>query len=378
MNGFFGGSWKIGTVMGIPFRLHFTWFVVFGLITWSLSTVYFPGAAPDLPATTYWVKGAIASLLLFASVAFHELAHSFVAKKYNLVIEHITLFIFGGVAQMKGEPPHPEAEFRIAAAGPLSSFFLAAVFLFAELQTSGGARALFSYLARINLILAIFNLIPGFPMDGGRLLRSFLWKRKKNYYYATQKASGVGQKIALLFIFLGIFSLFTGMTGGLWFILIGWFLYSAAKASYQQAGIQEILDGVKVRNIMAKDLVTVPPSITLDEAVSGYFLRYGYGGFPVVDNGKYLGMLTLKELKDVPREATRVSSVYAPHRTEWEVSPDEDAVKALERMFLGDVGRLVVTSGGRIEGLITRSGIARYVQLMGRSGAAIETREPEA
>jgi len=378
VNTFFGGSWKIGTAMGIPIRLHFTWFVVFGLITWSLSTVYFPSAAPDLPATAYWIKGAVASLLLFASVAFHELAHSFVAKRYAIDIEHITLFIFGGVAQMKGEPPHPEAEFRIAIAGPLSSFFLAAVFFYATVQTSGGVRALFAYVAQINLVLAVFNLIPGFPMDGGRVLRSFLWKRKRNYFYATQKASGVGQKIALFFIFLGIFSLFTGMTGGLWLMLIGWFLYSAAKASYQQAGIQEILDGVKVRHIMARDLVTVPPSISLEEAVSGYFLRYGFGGFPVVENGRYLGMLTLKELRDVPRESTRVSSVYVPHRAEWEVSPDEDAVKALERMIRGDVGRLVVTSGGRIEGLITRSGIARYVQLMGRSGVSFGGRELEA
>jgi Zn-dependent protease len=366
MNDSTGGAWKIGSVMGIPIRLHFTWFVVFGLITWSLSTVYFPSAAPDLPAAAYWVKGALASLLLFASVAFHELAHSFVAKRYKMVIEHITLFIFGGVAQMKGEPPHPEAEFRIAVAGPLSSFFLAAVFFYATLNTSGGVRALFAYVAQINLVLALFNLIPGFPMDGGRVLRSFLWKRKKNFFYATQKASGVGQKIALFFIFLGIFSLFTGMSGGLWLLLIGWFLYSAAKASYQQAGIQEILDGVKVRHIF------------LDEAVSGYFLRYGFGGFPVVENGRYLGMLTLKELKDVPREATLVSAVYAPHKAEWEVLPDEDAVKALERMIRGDVGRLVVTSEGRIEGLITRSGIARYVQLMGRSGGAAGLRELEA
>lgn len=368
MDAFSGGSWRIGTVMGIPIRLHFTWFLVFGLITWSLSTFYFPQAAPDLPALAYWIKGALASLLLFASVAFHELAHSFVARRYGIAIEDITLFIFGGVARMKSEPPHPRAEFWIAVAGPLSSFLLAALFLFGTLQAEGGVRALLSYLARINFILAAFNLIPGFPMDGGRVLRSFLWKRKNNYFYATQKASGVGQKIALLFIFLGIFSLFTGMPGGIWLMLIGWFLYTAAKASYRQAGIQEILDGVKVRHIMARDLVTVPPSIFLDEAVKEYFLRYGYGGFPVVENGKYLGMLTLKELKDVPREATRVSAVYVPHRAEWEVSPDEDAVKALERMIRGDVGRLVVTSGGRIEGMITRSGIARYVQLMGRSG----------
>lgn len=366
MNRFFEGAWKIGSIMGIPIRVHFTWFVVFGLITWSLSTFYFPKAAPDLPAVSYWVKGTLASLLLFASVAFHELAHSVVARRYHITIESITLFIFGGVAQMKGEPPHPKAEFRIALAGPLSSFFLSALFYYGTLNTAGGTRALFAYVAQINLIIGLFNLIPGFPMDGGRVLRAYLWQRKKNYFYATQKASAIGQKIALFFIFFGVFSLFTDMPGGLWLMLIGWFLYSAAQASYQQAGIQEILSGIKVGDIMVRDLVSIPPTLSLDEAASGYFLRYGYGGFPVVEDGRYLGMITLKELKEVPRESTRVSAVYVPHRAEWEISPDEDAVRALEAMIKNDVGRLVVKEGDRIRGLITRNGIARYVQVMGK------------
>ncbi len=367
MNGFSGGAWKIGSFMGIPIRVHFTWLIVFGLITWSLSTFYFPDAAPELPTVSYWLKGVAASLLLFASVTLHELAHSVVARRYNLSIESITLFIFGGVAQTRGEPPHPKAEFRIAVAGPLSSLFLSALFYYAALHAAGGMRALFSYLAQINLILGIFNLIPGFPMDGGRMLRSFLWKRKKNYFHATHKTSGIGQKIAMLFIFLGVFSLLANMPGGLWLMLIGWFLYSAAKAGCRQAGIEEILSGVKLRDIMERELVTVSPSINLDEAAGGYFLRYGYGGFPVVENGKYLGMLTLKEIRRDTMESTRVSEVYVPHRTEWEISRDEDAARALAMMIMNDVGRLVVKEGERIEGLITRSGIARYVQGMGRS-----------
>ena len=196
------GSWKIGTIIGIPIRVHFSWLIIFGLITWSLSTLYFPQAAPDLPAASYWVKGVLAALLLFVSVGFHELAHSFVAKKYKISIESITIFIFGGVAQMKGEPPHPKAEFRIAIAGPLSSFFLSALFFLLYMNTVGGAKALFSYLAQINFMLGVFNLIPGFPMDGGRVLRSAIWSKTKNFYYATQKASSIGRKIALFFIFL--------------------------------------------------------------------------------------------------------------------------------------------------------------------------------
>lgn len=368
MDSLFQGSWKIARIMGIPIRVHFTWFLIFGLITWSLSTYYFPRAAPDLPVASYWIKGAIAALLLFASVAFHELSHSLIAKRYRLHIESITLFIFGGVAQMRGEPPNPRAEFWIALAGPFSSIVLSALFFVFSLNASGGTKALFSYLSQINLILAIFNLIPGFPMDGGRVLRSILWKRKKNFFYATQKASGIGQKIALFFIFFGLFSLITGMPGGIWLMLIGWFLYTAAQASYQQSTFQEALYKVKVSDIMVKDLVTVEPSMYLDEVINGYFLKYGYGGFPVVDGERYLGLITLKEIKNVPKEdfnKTRVSAVFSKHRKEWEISPDDDALMALEKMIKEDTGRLVIIDGERITGMITRNGIARYVQIKG-------------
>lgn len=369
MNGLFQGSWRIGTVIGIPIRVHFTWFIVFGLITWSLSSFYFPKVAPDLPVTSYWIKGVLAALLLFASVAFHELAHSFVARRYRISIESITLFIFGGVAQMRGEPPSPEAEWKIALAGPLSSLFLSIVFFVLFLATSEGSRALFSYLSQINLILAIFNLIPGFPMDGGRVLRSFLWKKKGNFFHATQKASSIGQKIAILFIFSGIFFLFTGMSGGLWLMLIGWFLYTAAQASYQQSTLQEALYGVKVRDIMVRDPVTVNPSMSIEEVINGYFLRYGYGGFPVVEDDRYLGLITLKEIKHVSQDAfklTPVSEVFTRHKREWEISPDEDVMVALEKMIREDSGRLVIVESDRIVGLITRNGIARYLQIKGK------------
>jgi Zn-dependent protease len=370
MNGILSsGAWKIGTIMGIPIRVHFTWFIVFGLITWSLSTFYFPEAAPDLPAVSYWIKGALAALLLFASVAFHELAHSIVARKYKLSIESITLFIFGGLAQIKGESPHPKAEIRIAIAGPLSSFLLSALFYLLYMNTVGGARALFSYLAQVNFIIGAFNLIPGFPMDGGRVLRAAIWSKTKNFFYATQKASSIGRNIALFFIFFGIFSLFTRMPGGLWLMLIGWFLYTAAQSSYQQSTLQESLSGIKVRDIMVKDIVTVSSSLTIDEAVNDYFLRYGYGGFPVIEDEKFLGIVTLKEIKDVPREnwsRVKVSDVFVPHNTRWEVASEEDIMKALELMITEDKGRIVVTKNEGIIGLITRNGIARYVQIRGK------------
>jgi Zn-dependent protease len=363
------GAWKIGTIMGIPIRVHFSWLIVFGLITWLLSSRYFPQVTPDLPFVSYWISGALAALLLFASVAFHELAHSYVAKKYKLGIESITLFIFGGVAQLKGDPPHPRAEFWIAIAGPFSSFLLAAFFFILTINTAGGTKALFAYVAKINLILGAFNLIPGFPMDGGRVLRSALWGKKKDYFYATQKASSIGRGIALFFIFFGLFSIFTGGPGGLWLMFIGWFLYSAAQASYQQATLQETLSGIKVKDIMVKEMQTIDPSISLDKAVNEYFLRYGYGGFPVIDDGKFLGILTLKEVKNVPREdwaRVKVSEISVPHEKRWEIPPDADVIKALELMIKEDKGRIVVAEKDRIIGLITRNGIAQYVQIKGK------------
>ena len=365
----FPGAWKVATIMGIPMRVHFSWFIIFGLITWSLSTHYFPKAAPELPVASYWIKGTLAALLLFASVAFHELSHSYVAKKYHVSITSITLFIFGGIAQMKGEPPHPKAEFRIAIAGPISSFLLSALFFLLSISTTGGPRALFSYLAQINFILGAFNLIPGFPMDGGRVLRSVLWSRTKDFFYATQKAANFGQRIAIFFVIFGTFLIFSGSSGGLWLLLIGWFLYMAAQSSSQQATLQEVLSGIKVKDVMVRDIVTLTSSITIDEAVDNYFLRCSYGGFPVMDDGKFLGIITLREIKNVPREdwsKVKVSDILVPHNKKWEMTHDSNVMKALELMIKEDKGRIIVMENDKIVGLITRNGIARYLQIMGK------------
>jgi Zn-dependent protease/predicted transcriptional regulator len=316
------------------------------------------------------VKGAVGAFLLLVSVTFHELAHSFVSLKYRIKILSITLFIFGGVAQMKGEPPTPKAEFRIAIAGPLSSFFLSGIFFLCYAAvTNTGMQALFGWLARINLILGVFNLVPGFPMDGGRVLRSIIWGKTKDYFRATRKASGVGQKIAIFFIIFGLFSFLTGFPGGLWLIFIGWFLYTVAQSSYQQANLQENLSGLKVKDVMVRDMVTLSSSSTLSEVVDDYFLKYGYGGFPVFEDRKFLGIITLKEIKNIVRgdwTRTKVSDVLIPHNREWEVLPEDDVMKALELMITKDKGRIVVTEDNNVIGLITRNGIARYVQVMGK------------
>lgn len=364
----FHSSWKIATIIGIPIRIHVSWIIIFGFLTWSLSSFYFPKAAPDLPTSSYWIEGSIAAILLFSSVAFHELAHSYIAKRYKIPIISITLFIFGGIARMKGEPPTPKSELNMAIAGPISNFILSGLFyLLYKESFNPSITALFSYLFRVNLMLAIFNLFPGFPMDGGRVLRAILWKWKNDYYYATRHASVVGQRTALFFIFFGLFLVFLGGTGGIWFMIIGWFLYSGAHGSYLQANLEENLSGIKVKDVMATDIISVKQSMTIDEAVYGYFLKYAYGGFPVYDNDKFLGVITLKEVRHIYRRDwpdVTVSEVFIEHNKRWEVSPNIDVIKALELMITENKGRLIVKDSGKLVGLITRNGIAKYLQIM--------------
>ncbi len=364
------GSLKIASILGIPIKVHFSWVIVFGLISWSLSTFYFPEAAPDLPALSYWITGLVASFLLFFSVLLHELAHSYIALRYKLSILNITLFIFGGVAQMKGEPPTPDAEFKIALAGPMTSFFLAFIFLMSFLLSQNLiAKALFQYLAQLNFILGVFNLIPGFPMDGGRVVRAYIWKKRGDFFYATRKASNYGQKIAFLFIILGLLLLFAGLTTGLWLMVIGWFLYSAAQSSYQQASLQETLNGIEVKDIMVRDIISLPPDMTVDTAVNYYFLRYGFGGFPVMDGDNLYGFVTLKEIRDIPRDRWKevdLSEICKPLDKKLDISEKDSAMNALELMITEDSGRLIVKDNERVIGLITRNGIAQYVQIMGK------------
>jgi Zn-dependent protease len=364
----FGGSWQIAKIGGIPLRLHFSWFVIFGLITWSLATQYFPQVAPELPKVTNWLRGAVAALLLFLSVITHELSHSFVARYYKIPITSITLFIFGGIAQVKKEPSDPKVELHMALAGPFSSYALALIFFFFYKLTafSPGLKAIAFYLFQINLILATFNLIPGFPMDGGRVLRALLWKKSGDYLYATRKASKAGQSIALFFIFIGLFSLFTGYLGSMWFLLIGWFLYTAAQSSYQQATMKGILSGVKVRDVMVDEVVSVSSDTPIMELVNNYFLKYGYSGFPVVDGERLIGIISLKEIKGLPKERwadTTASDVMQPLDNSLVALEEDDVSATLEKMVQEDKGRLMVLNNGKLIGLITRSGISKYLRI---------------
>jgi len=378
-------NWRIGRALGIPIHLHASWFVVFFFVTWSLATGYLPETLPGLSAPRYWGMGGIAALLLFLSVLLHELGHSYVALRYQIPIKQITLFIFGGVAHMGKEPPSPRAEFLIAIAGPLVSLILGAGCL-------GGAIVVESFFARsgvqglvvlggllgmVNVQLGLFNLIPGFPLDGGRVLRAGLWAWNKDFNRATSQAAlaGIGFGVALGLIgavlMVGVWSgamEHSIATNGVWLIFIGGFLFSTALASRRQAALQTSLASVTVRQVMVHRVVMVPPDMTVQDAVDQYFVAHGFGGFPVCEEGQVLGVVTVRDVQALPTEFwpwRRVREIMRPASPAFCIPPDWPVVQAMERMVQSGWDRLVVMENGAIVGLITRSAIAQYMQLRG-------------
>jgi Zn-dependent protease/CBS domain-containing protein len=370
------GSIRIGSILGISIEINFTWFIIFALVTLSLGTAYFPQQYPDLPAATNFVLGFITSILFFGSVIFHELFHSIVAKLNNLPIRKITLFIFGGVAQMTQEPSNPGVEFKMAVAGPLSSLGLAFIFGLIWLLGRSIGLSVFiigpaQYLSWINALLAVFNLLPGFPLDGGRVLRAGLWGWSKDITSATRIAARVGEGFAYLLIFVGFVGVLAGQWGLGWFILIGWFLQQAAASSYQHVLFERALSSVKVADIMSREVQTVDPDLTLERLVDEYFLRFKFGRFPVVKNGELLGIITLHDIKEVPREewaAKTAKDILTPLEKALTVRPQDEAVKALTSMAQSEVGHLLVVEDGGLVGLVTRSDIIRLIKVKSELG----------
>jgi len=376
-------SWQIGRALGIPIRVHASWFLIFLLVTWTLATGYLPEELPGLSPTRYWAMGAVAALLLFLSVLLHELGHSYVALRYCIPIERITLFIFGGVAHMRKEAPTPRAEFLIAVAGPIVSFVLGmACFGLAALAESiqsptdiQGVVMLGALLGMVNLQLGLFNLIPGFPLDGGRVLRAGLWAWGKDFYRATKQAAVVGLGFGLLLGVLGLAVLVGALMGkldssmasnGSWVVFIGMFLFAAALASRRQAAFRQTLAMVRVRDLMVRTVASIPAQCSLDEAVTQYFQPYGYGSFPVVDGGQLAGLITVAEIQTVPSAMwawRQVGQVMRPLSPSLIVGPDVSVIQAMECMAQDGWDQLVVMQDGQIVGLVTQSAIANYIQL---------------
>lgn len=368
------------SLFGFQVWLDFTWIVLALLITWSLASGLFPHFYPGLGATTYWIMGVLGSIGLFLSIIIHELSHSLVGRHYGMPIRGITLFIFGGVAELADEPGSPKAEFHTAIVGPITSIALAGVFYVTGwvVNAAGApvaASGLFAYLAGINLMLALFNMVPAFPLDGGRVLRAALWRWKGQYRWATRIASAIGQGFGLFLILLGVLSVVSGnFVGGMWWFLIGLFVRSAAQSGYERAVVHESLRGVPVRRLMRSNPVAVPASATVAELVDDYFYRYYFKSFPVVDGDRLVGMVNLREIRELPRERwhlTEVRGVMQPASAKNTIAPDADAATALEVMTRNAVPRLAVAVDGRLAGLLSQTDILRYLSV--RVGLEEET-----
>jgi Zn-dependent protease len=363
------GSLSLGRILGIPIRLHLSWFLLAALVTWSLAAGYFPQANPGWTASTYWIVGAAASILFFASVLLHELGHSVLAIREDVPVKSITLFIFGGVAQIGREPPTAGAEFRIAIAGPLTSLGLAGIFagLGALLGDVPVLSAPLSYLGRINLILALFNMIPGFPLDGGRVLRAVLWRFGGSFRIATRWAARAGQATALLLIGVGVVQFFfAGFSNGLWWAFIGWYLYSAAQSSFRQFKLQDALEGVKARNVTMEQCAPISGDLRLDRLVEDHVLTEGQRCFLVGEGDRTDGLITLEGLRAVSgarRSGMTAGQIMTPVSKMEAVDANDDAWSLVRRMGDEGVGELPVTDNGRFMGLITQENLWNHVRL---------------
>lgn len=363
-------SWRITRIMGIDINIDPSWLIIFALVSWTLASYYFPRQFPDWSAGLSWLVGIATSLLFFASVLAHELAHSIVAKWQGEEVRSITLFLLGGVAQITEEPDKPSKEFFMAVVGPLSSIAIGIVFFIIWLLVRGVSQplgALTQYLAIINVVLAVFNLIPGFPMDGGRVLRALLWKTTGNLRKATRIASTTGQVIAFLFIIGGIVQIFSGLIfSGIWIIFIGWFLHNAATVGYRQVVMKEMLKEVRAKDLMSTDFETIPSNLTIQQLIDEYILKRRDRAFLVSDRGELKGIICLENVKAVPlekRATTLVAEMMTPKEKLEVVSPEDDGQKVLTRLTVKDVGQLPVMENDEVKGILCRSDVLHHLQV---------------
>ena len=360
-------------LFGFQVKLDLSWLLIALLITWTLAAGMFPQSYPGLTPRVYWWMGLTGAVGIFFSIVFHEFSHSLVARHYGMNIRGITLFIFGGIAEMEQEPPTPKSEFLMAIAGPLASFLLGFVFYQIHFQAVANEWSVFIigvtyYLAYLNTILAIFNLVPAFPLDGGRMLRAALWAWRKDLRSATRIASRIGSGFGLVMMFLGILWVLQGFfISGMWWFLIGMFLRMTAAASYKQVVLKEVLQNQPIHRFMTTRPVTVPPSISIEQLVQDYIYRYHYKMFPVVEDSRLLGCITTNEVKALPREqwaGRSVGELARPCSAENTVSPDADAMEVLSMMTRPNASsRFMVVEDDRLLGIVSITDLKEFISL---------------
>jgi len=373
-------SFHLGRIAGVEIGIHYTWPFAFALISWTLAAEFFPRSFPGWVWPTYWATGVLSALFLFGSVLIHELAHSLVAQSRGLPVHGITLFIFGGVSSLGAEAKAAKDEFFIAVVGPVTSLVLAGLFAALWLIVSDRntpLTAILVYLALINGLLGIFNLLPGFPLDGGRVVRAVLWGATGNLAKATNIAAGVGQIMAFALIGWGVFQVLSGnFVGGLWIAFVGWFLSGAANSSRRQTAFQEALRGIPVSEVMEPDPETVEPETRVDVLVRECFLQRGRRALPVHEDGRLVGIVTLTDVKEVSPEqwpTTRVAEIMTREPL-YTVSPDADVAEALRLLAEHRLNQILVTAEGTTAGLLSRADVIRHIQLLSELGFAGRSR----
>ena len=368
-------SISLGRILGIPVGLDYSWFLIFALLTWSLAISYYPAEFRNLPAVEYWVLGAVSAIMLFVSVLLHELGHSIVALRYKIPVRNITLYIFGGISQISAEPPSPSSAFWITIAGPAVSLVLAALFGLLSLAFAGvpALLALTKYLAFINLALGIFNLIPGFPLDGGGVLRAGVWGITHDMNRATLIAANVGRVIAYLFIAIGVWQVVSGdLVNGLWIAFIGWFMENAAAATVQQQKIQSLLAGHKVSEAMRNNYSAVRADTSLEEIVHDHILGSARRSLVVKENDEVVGMLTMHRIKEIPEPTwpmVTARQAMIPTAQMKHIQPDAELWSALEEMDRDGVNQLPVMVDGQIQGMLGRDDVISFLRTSKESGA---------
>ena len=388
-------GFRIGKIFGINIHIEWSWLLIFGLVSWSLAST-FGQMHSEWTTSMQWGMALLAAFLFFLSVLAHELAHSLAARSRGIPVRNITLFMFGGVSNIQREPSSPMGELMITIVGPLTSFFLGAIFLFfGTLLTGieninnmnattfvsqlGPASTILMWLGSINILVALFNLIPGFPLDGGRIVRSLLWGITDNLQKATRSASWMGQAVAWMIIFSGISMLFvaripilgSGFINGIWLIIIGWFLQNAAVQSYQKVVLQDILEDVPVKKMMHTDVPVVHANITVQTLIDNYIMQTHDRAFIVFDDDKMAGLVTIDDIREVSpdaRDQIMVKDVMTPSRKMIVIAPEEEASEALQRLQSKEIRQLPVVNGNKIIGLLRRKDIIRWLQLQSQFG----------
>lgn len=368
----FGKGIRLFKLLGFEVSIDLSWIVIAALVTWSLAAELFPMFYPDLATSTHWWMGVAGALGLFVSIVVHEFSHSLAARQYGMEMRGIRLFIFGGVTQMDEEPASPAAEFVMAIAGPIASVVIAGASFGAFVLGSAAGwppavNGVFGWLAWINAVLVAFNLVPAFPLDGGRVLRAALWWARGNLRWATRLASMAGSTFAFLLMILGVFQLINqNFVAGFWWILLGLFLRGASHMSYRQLLLRQALAGEPVRRHMQTQVRTVSGSVPIDRFVEDYVYRHHHKMFPVTDNGTLLGCITTRQVKDVPRdqwELHEVREVAESCSEQNSVSPEADVLEAFQKMNRNDKSRLLVTRGDSLEGVVSLKDISRLLSL---------------